>query len=102
MKKFAILLLLCALSLQAQSNSGEIRLKVTDPSGLGVKTPVHVSSEANQYRQSCKQTTRAISFCSGSPSAFILWQSNKQALLPSPRSSPSLLPFPSVTPFSSN
>ena len=50
MKKFAILLLLCALSLQAQSNSGEIRLKVTDPSGLAVKTPVHVSSEANQYR----------------------------------------------------
>lgn len=50
MKKSAILLLLCALSLQAQSNSGEIRLKVTDPSGLGVKTAIHVSSEANQYR----------------------------------------------------
>jgi hypothetical protein len=50
MKKFAVLLLLCALSLQAQSNRGEIRLKVTDPSGLGLKTAVHVSSEANQYR----------------------------------------------------
>jgi hypothetical protein len=50
MKKIVVLFLLCALSLQAQSNRGEIRLKVTDPSGLGLKTAVHVSSEANQYR----------------------------------------------------
>jgi hypothetical protein len=34
----------------AQSNSGELRLKVTDPSGLGVKTTVQITSEANQYR----------------------------------------------------
>jgi hypothetical protein len=36
----------CAL---AQSNRGELRLTVTDPSGLGVKTTVQISSEANQY-----------------------------------------------------
>lgn len=34
----------------AQTNSGELRLKVTDPSGLAVKATVHIVSEANQYR----------------------------------------------------
>jgi hypothetical protein len=42
--------LISALPLFGQSNSGELRLKVTDPSGLGVKTTVHIISEANQYR----------------------------------------------------
>ncbi len=36
----------------AQSNSGELRLRVTDPSGRGVKTTVRVLSEANQYQTS--------------------------------------------------
>ena len=35
-----------------QSNAGELRLKVTDPAGLGVKSSVALTSEANQYRQS--------------------------------------------------
>ena len=39
-----------AIPLFAQSNDGELRLKVTDPSGLGVKTTVQITSEANQYR----------------------------------------------------
>jgi hypothetical protein len=38
-----------------QSNYGELHLKVTDPSGLGVKTLVQVASKANQYRTA--QTT---------------------------------------------
>jgi hypothetical protein len=50
MKKFAAVFFLCALPLFCQTNSGELRLKVTDPSGLGVKTTVQVISEANQYR----------------------------------------------------
>jgi hypothetical protein len=50
MKKPGILFLLCALPLCGQSNSGELNLRVTDPSGQGVKLTVHVSSEANQYR----------------------------------------------------
>ena len=50
MKRFAALIFFCALPLFCQSNSGELRLKVTDPSGLGVKTSVHIISEANQYR----------------------------------------------------
>jgi hypothetical protein len=33
------------------TNTGELRLKVTDPSGAGVKTTVQIVSEANQYRQ---------------------------------------------------
>ena len=50
MKRLIALLLFCALPLLSQSNSGELRLKVTDPSGHGVKTAVHIQSEANQYR----------------------------------------------------
>jgi hypothetical protein len=38
-----------------QSNYGELHLKVTDPSGLGVKTTVQIVSKANQYRTT--QTT---------------------------------------------
>jgi hypothetical protein len=49
-KRFAALFFFCALPLFCQSNSGELRLKVTDPSGLGVKTNVQIVSEANQYR----------------------------------------------------
>ncbi len=50
MKGFAPLAFFCALPLFGQSNSGELHLKVTDPSGLGVKTIIHITSEANQYR----------------------------------------------------
>ena len=50
MKRFAALFFICALPLFCQSNSGELRLKVTDPSSLGVKTTVQITSEANQYR----------------------------------------------------
>ena len=42
--------LFCALPLFCQSNSGELRLRVTDPSGHGVKTAVHILSAAKQYR----------------------------------------------------
>ncbi len=51
MKRFAAGLFFCALPLLCQSNNGELRLKVTDPSGLGVKTTVHILSEANEYRK---------------------------------------------------
>jgi hypothetical protein len=50
MKRFAALFFICSVPLFCQSNSGELRLKVTDPSGLGVKTTVQIISEANQYR----------------------------------------------------
>jgi len=40
---------LWAWPLAAQTNTGELRLKVVDPAGLGVKTAIRISSEANQY-----------------------------------------------------
>jgi hypothetical protein len=46
----AWMLFWCALPVYCQSNRGELRLKVIDPSGLGVKTTVLIVSEANQYR----------------------------------------------------
>jgi hypothetical protein len=49
MKMLAVLFFCCAVPLLGQSTSGELRLKVTDPSGLGVKADVQIISEANQY-----------------------------------------------------
>jgi hypothetical protein len=46
---FAVLLL--ALPLLAQSNTGELRLKITDPAGLGLKGTVELVSQGNDYRQ---------------------------------------------------
>ena len=51
-----ILHCLCFISISsyplfAQSNMGELRLKITDPSGLGGQRSVEVASEANQFRQ---------------------------------------------------
>jgi hypothetical protein len=50
MKRFAALFLLLSSPLFAQSNTGELHLKVADPSRLGVRTTVLIVSEANQYR----------------------------------------------------
>ncbi len=50
MRYFA-LFILCATPLFAQSNSGELRIKVTDPSGLGVRSSVELVCEANQFRK---------------------------------------------------
>ena len=43
--------LLAAISLCAQSSTGELHLKVTDPAGLGVQSAVEVISDANQVRR---------------------------------------------------
>jgi hypothetical protein len=50
LKRFLALFFLSVSVVWAQANNGELRLKVTDPSGLGVKTAVRIVSEANQYR----------------------------------------------------
>jgi hypothetical protein len=50
MKRLTALLFLISMPLFSQSNSGELRLKVTDPSGRGVKTTVQIVSSGNQYR----------------------------------------------------
>ena len=45
-----LILFVWALPLFAQSNSGELRLKVADPAGLAVRTTVKLVSEASQYQ----------------------------------------------------
>jgi hypothetical protein len=49
-KRLALLLLIFAFPALGQTNNGELRLKVVDPSGLGVKATVQITSEANQYQ----------------------------------------------------
>jgi hypothetical protein len=51
MKKVLIIAILpWTLPMFGQSNVGELRLTVTDPSGLGLKSTVELVSESNQYR----------------------------------------------------
>jgi hypothetical protein len=52
MKKYSILFLFSAMPLICQTNQGELRIKVVDPVGLGVKTTVLIVSKAKQYRNS--------------------------------------------------
>jgi hypothetical protein len=51
MKKVLLIWLLCALPLFGQSRTGELRLKVTDSTGLAVKSSVELVSEANHFQQ---------------------------------------------------
>jgi hypothetical protein len=52
MKRFVLLFLVSALPVFGQSNTGELRLSVTDPSGLGVRSSVELVCEANQFQGS--------------------------------------------------
>jgi hypothetical protein len=47
---FSLALLLLAPHADAQSNAGELRLKITDPDGLALKTAVELVSQGNEYR----------------------------------------------------
>ena len=44
-------LFLFAVNAFGQSNSGELRLKIVDPVGLGLRSFVEITSDANQFRQ---------------------------------------------------
>src|SRR5271170_2576388 len=50
LKRLLALFFLSVSVVWSQANNGELRLKVTDPSGLGVKATVQIVSQANQYR----------------------------------------------------
>jgi hypothetical protein len=50
LKRLATTLLILSAFAHAQTNSGELHLKVIDPAGVGVKTVVQLVSEANQYQ----------------------------------------------------
>src|SRR5208283_5944010 len=56
MTRFAAILFLCAAPLFSQSNRGELRLQISDPDGLAVKTTVQIVSPANQYRNTLTTT----------------------------------------------
>ncbi len=49
--KYLPLILLWSAALLAQSQTGELRLRVSDPAGLGVKSSVALVSEATQFHQ---------------------------------------------------
>ena len=50
-RKFAVFFFSCSLLLVGQTSNGELRLRVTDPSGLAVKASIQIVSEVNQYRR---------------------------------------------------
>jgi len=50
-RKIVVFFFCCSLLLFAQSNKGELRLRVIDPSGLAVKTEIQIVNEANRYRR---------------------------------------------------
>src|SRR5580704_3513715 len=50
-KALIIAALLWSLPMLAQSNTGELRLTVTDPAGLGLKNTVELVSQGNEYRR---------------------------------------------------
>ena len=56
MKRCAVFILLIAAPLFCQTNRGELRIKVTDPSGAGVKAIAQLVSKANQYRNTFSTT----------------------------------------------
>jgi outer membrane cobalamin receptor len=51
MKKLALLFFFFAVAAHAQSRTGELRVQVLDPEGLGVKGAVLLVSEANDFRE---------------------------------------------------
>ena len=50
-----ILLLFCVAALFAQSDTGELRVKVTDPAGLAVPSSIELVSQSNQRSQDCQR-----------------------------------------------
>jgi hypothetical protein len=60
LRRFLALLSLIALPLLSQTNSGELRLQVSDPSGRGAKATIQISSAANQYRATLTTTDKGI------------------------------------------
>ena len=46
---FCGIVVISSILVLAQSNRGELRITVTDPTGLGAKASVHLQSEGNQY-----------------------------------------------------
>jgi hypothetical protein len=52
MRRLLLLFFISGISLAGQSNTGELRLRVSDPSGLGVRSSITLVCEADQFQQS--------------------------------------------------
>jgi len=77
------LLMFAATSpLVAQVNTGELRLKITDPAGLGLKASVTVSSEASQYRNAFTTTDRGEIDIKTLPYGIYLVRTQKPGFIP--------------------
>ena len=50
MIRLAFLLLFFCVHAAGQASSGSLQMWVTDSAGRGIRTAVHLTSEANQYR----------------------------------------------------
>ena len=101
MKRFLAFFLL-AVPVFGQSNSGELRLKVTDPPALAVKTTVQIVSEANQYRNTLETSDQGTWTCSVCPTASISSKSVSPALQPPPNLSRFVPRFRPNTPSNSS
>ena len=58
MKRYVILLFAGTLSAFCQSNSGELRVHVADPSGHGIQVTIHLLSQANEYAADLETDTQ--------------------------------------------
>jgi hypothetical protein len=76
MRKYTLMLISAlfafAPAVKAQSNVGELRLRVTDPSGSAVKSSIELACEANQFRQT--YTTDSSGTATARRLAFGLYQ----------------------------
>ena len=78
MKSLLALLLVVAFAPPeafAQANNREVRPHVVDPSGLGIKATVQITSEANQYHNFLATDNQATPSRSGCLSATVTSQS---------------------------
>jgi hypothetical protein len=58
LKRYVILLFAGTLSAFCQSNSGELRVHVADPSGHGIQVTIHLLSQANEYAADLETDTQ--------------------------------------------
>ena len=65
--KRLLLLLLLASPIFAQNNFGELRLKITDPAGAGVKLSAQIVCEANEYQETLWSDESGILAAKGLP-----------------------------------
>jgi hypothetical protein len=82
MKRLAAILLLFTSSLLSQSNRGELRLKITDPAGLGVRTTVQLISKANQYRNTLSTSDQGTLTIQRLPYGIYQLEIKEQSFLP--------------------